>query len=49
MNNLNLNSSSLCLTDYAEELRFYIIHMTEVRGGNMCVCFKDKDSERKKE
>lgn len=25
------SSSLICLADYAEELRFYLIHMTEVR------------------
>ena len=37
-----------CLADYAEELRFYLIHMTEVREQN-CVCAEEKKRERKKE
>lgn len=28
---LTSSSSLICLADYAEELRFYLIHMTEVR------------------
>lgn len=35
----------LCLTDYTEELRFYLIHMTEVREMSV---WKQK-KERKKE
>lgn len=32
-----LISLLFCLADYAEELRFYLIHMTEVRERSVCV------------
>lgn len=39
---LEFISVLLCVTDYAEELRFYLIHMTEVRETLLCVyiCLK---------
>lgn len=40
---LTSSSSLICLADYAEELRFYLIHMTEVRESVfMCVFEKEK-------
>lgn len=36
----------LCFTDYAEELRFYLIHMTEVREMIVCVCVEEKEGEK---
>lgn len=37
------------LTDYAEELRFYLIHMTEVRERLVCVYVCWKETEGKSE
>lgn len=44
---LNLTFSSLCLADYTEELRFYLIHMTEVRGRIVRVVEKGKKKRDK--
>lgn len=38
INKLKDYISSICVADYAEELRFYLIHMTEVR--DVCVCVR---------
>lgn len=49
--------SSICVADYAEELRFYLIHMTEVRDFvRVCACVhvcvgvqeKEEETERKR-
>lgn len=39
----------LCFTDYAEELRFYLIHMTEVRDLCVCVCVHAHVGHKEKE
>lgn len=41
----------LCFTDYAEELRFYLIHMTEVRDlcNRVCVCVCALDVKEKRQ
>lgn len=46
---LELISLPLCLTDYAEELRFYLIHMTEVSEKITCLLESKRERERKLE
>lgn len=43
------SSLVFCVPDYAEELRFYLIHMTEVRKRAVlvCVCFRERGGQRR--